>query len=90
MARVIIHDGKKKVLVKVQYALDRDHLILAILEDAIGLGTRPKNKRQCLEIAKQYFYRNGIQSGTSLADDDYRKHLPEATATVDRFFPELK
>jgi hypothetical protein len=38
-------------------------------------GSGPRSKRQCLEIAKQYFYRNGIQSGTSLADDDHNETL---------------
>lgn len=67
-----------------------DHLIFAILEDGISQGIRPKSKHQCLEIAKQYFYRNGIQTGTSLADDDYQRHLPDAVAIVDKLFPELK
>lgn len=90
MARIIVHEGKKKVVVKVQYALDRNHLIFAILEDGISQGINPKNKRQCLEIAKLYFYRNGINSGTGLSDDDYRKYWPDAVAIVDKLFPELK
>jgi hypothetical protein len=53
MAKIIVHDGKKKVVVKMRYALDRDHLIFAILEDGISQGIRPTSKRQCLEIAKQ-------------------------------------
>lgn len=89
MARIIVHNGKKKVVVKVQYALDRDDLIYAILEDEVSLGIPPKTKRQCLDIATQYFYRNGIQSGPSLADD-YEKYRPDAVALVDKFFPELK
>jgi hypothetical protein len=90
MARIIVHNGKKKVVVKIQYALDRDDLIFAVLEDGISQGIRPKSRRQCLEIARQYFYRNGIRSGPSLADDTYQKYRPDAVAIVDKFFPELK
>ena len=90
MAKIVLQNGEKKVVIKMQYALDLDHLIFAILEDGISQGIRPKSKRQCLEIAKQYFYRNGIQSGPSLSDDDYEKYKPEAVAIVDKFFPELK
>ena len=45
MARIIVHKGKKKVVVKVQGALDREDLIFAILEDGVSLGIPPKNKR---------------------------------------------
>jgi hypothetical protein len=44
MARIIVHDGKTKVVVKMQYAIDRDHLIFAILEDGISQGIRPKEQ----------------------------------------------
>jgi hypothetical protein len=90
MTKLIVHNGKKKVVIKTQYALDRDDLVFAILEDGISQGITPKSKRQCLQIAKQYFHRNGMQSGPSLSDDDYRKYRPDAVVIVDKFFPELR
>jgi hypothetical protein len=36
MAKIIVHDGKRKVVVKTQYALDRDLLAFAIFEDGIS------------------------------------------------------
>ncbi len=90
MAKIIVHARKRKVVINVRFALDRDQLIFAILEDGISQGIRPTSKRQCLEIAKQYFHRNGIQSGPSLADDEFAKYRPDAVAVVDKYFPELR
>lgn len=88
MAKIIVHDGKKKVVVRVNFALDRDTMMFAVL-DGISCGETPRNKRECVEIAKRFLFRNGVQGGTSLSDDDYQKHKPEALAIVAKFFPEL-